>query len=306
MPHHLFLAISSHGYGHAGQLAPVVAGITENVPAVHVTVASDLPSALLGDLFGPAITIVPPFEEVTMVMGSAIDVLAHESAEAYAASHEHWDLRVNRAAHRLAELAPDLLVADVPYLPLAAAARLGQQAIALSSLNWADIYRAYCGERPEAPRILDQMLSAYGAAQAFLTPEPCLPMADLDTTVVGPVARLGGNRRAALDEALGCPAGERLVLVTLGGMDFPLDFAAWPSTPGWCWIVPPGSAPGRRDICAIDSLKAQGFSFMDILRSVDAFVTKPGYGGFVEAGCNGVPVLYVRRGDWPEEPGLTA
>ena len=42
------------------------------------------------------------------------------------------------------------------------------------------------------------------------------------------------------------------------------------------------------------------------LWSAEAFATKPGYDGVVEAICNGVPVPYVRHGDWPEEPGLIA
>ena len=40
---------------------------------------------------------------------------------------------------------------------------------------------------------------------------------------------------------------------------------------------------------------------IDVVCSVDALITKPGYGSFVEAACNGIPILYVRRGDWPEE-----
>ena len=39
---------------------------------------------------------------------------------------------------------------------------------------------------------------------------------------------------------------------------------------------------------------------MDVLRSADALITKPGYGSFVEAACNGIPILYVDRHDWPE------
>ena len=31
-------------------------------------------------------------------------------------------------------------------------------------------------------------------------------------------------------------------------------------------------------------------------------ITKPGYGSFVEAASASVPVLYVSRGDWPEQP----
>ena len=42
----------------------------------------------------------------------------------------------------------------------------------------------------------------------------------------------------------------------------------------------------------------------DVLASMDCLVTKPGYGAFTEAACNGVAVLYVERGDWPEEPYL--
>ena len=44
--------------------------------------------------------------------------------------------------------------------------------------------------------------------------------------------------------------------------------------------------------------------FSDILASVDVLLTKPGYGAFTEAACNGIPVLYVRRDDWPEQPYL--
>lgn len=43
----------------------------------------------------------------------------------------------------------------------------------------------------------------------------------------------------------------------------------------------------------------------DLLRSVDAIVTKPGYGTFAEAACNGTAVLYQRRDDgWPEQDCL--
>ena len=31
---------------------------------------------------------------------------------------------------------------------------------------------------------------------------------------------------------------------------------------------------------------------------------KPGYGTFAEAACNGTPMLYARRPDWPEQEAL--
>ena len=44
--------------------------------------------------------------------------------------------------------------------------------------------------------------------------------------------------------------------------------------------------------------------FPDLLRSIDLVLTKPGYGTFTEAACNGAAVLYVRRDDWPEQECL--
>ena len=284
----------------------MVARLVAEQPSLVVTLASALPSGVLRELYGPAVKLVPPFDEVGMAMASPIDVLADDSAAAYAALHEHWEVHLARAARRLGELACDLVLADVPYLPLAAAAKLGVAGVALSSLNWADIYRAYCAQTPGAGAVLDQILAAYRAAQSFIACAPALPMPDLDTIPVGPIARLGENRRAALNQALGLAAGDRLVLVNLGGIGRGFDAGAWPATAGWHWILPRGAGAGRADAHALDALEALGFSFINLLCSADAFVTKPGYGGVVEAGCNGVPVLYVPRGDWPEEPGLIA
>ena len=52
------------------------------------------------------------------------------------------------------------------------------------------------------------------------------------------------------------------------------------------------------------AMEKLGIEFGDMLASCDAVLTKPGYGTFVEAACAGVPVLYVARKDWPEEPYL--
>ena len=55
----------------------------------------------------------------------------------------------------------DIVLADVPYLTLAAASRASIPAAALCSLNWADIYRHYFNNRTEAGKILAEMESAY-------------------------------------------------------------------------------------------------------------------------------------------------
>ena len=46
------------------------------------------------------------------------------------------------------------------------------------------------------------------------------------------------------------------------------------------------------------------WGFPDLLSSVDAVVTKPGYATFVEAPAAGRPLVTLDRPEWPETPIL--
>ncbi len=300
----LLVAISAHGYGHAAQTAPVVNALRRHRPDLELILYTALPRAYLETRFRG------PFEhhhvecDIGMRMDSAIDVRVDESAAVYAHYHERWDAQVAGAVTDLAALQPDRVVANVPYTILAAASRRGIPAIAFCSLNWADIYRHYCGDRPEAEAIHTHMLAAYRSAERFLRFTPGMPMDDLaNCKPIGPVARIAVNRRPALRDRFDLDPTERLVLVGLGGIDTPLPVERWPQSPGLRWIIPAQWKVTRRDTLSIE---ACGMPFGDLLASSDALMTKPGYGSFTEAACNGIPVLYVERGDWPEEPHLAA
>jgi UDP-N-acetylglucosamine:LPS N-acetylglucosamine transferase len=301
MPH-LLVDLSPHGFGHIAQTAPVVNELARRVPNLRVTVRCAAPGALLAQRFDCAYDHLPLAFDFGMAMANAVDVQVEESALAYEAFHSGWEQRVAREAEALSLLAPDLLLANVPYLTLAAASRAGVPAVGMCSLNWADIYGHYCGHRPEAPEILGQMLEAYNSAAAFLRVTPSMPMPDLDRArSVGPIAHPSRNRRTELAAALGASPGEKLVLLAMGGLDFRLPVERWPRLSGVRWLVPAAWGVEREDVSAWET---PGLPFSDILASSDAVLTKPGYGTFAEAACAGVPVLYVARRDWPEEPWL--
>lgn len=299
---HLLVALSAHGYGHAAQTAPVVNALRARLPDLKLTLRTALPRAFLETRFEGVFELIAAADDFGMVMDSALDIALAASARRYAEWHADWEERVARAAAELAQLAPDLVLANVPYLTLAAARAAAIPAAALCSLNWIAIYRHYFGDRPEAGRILDQMLDAYRGAAVFLHPESGMPPEDLPNRMpIGPIARVGVDRRAELERRLGLSQGTRLVLVALGGIELRLDMDSWPRVPGVHWFAPASLGARRADVSAIEAL---GMHFTDLLRSSDAVVGKPGYGTFTEAAVNGVPVLYVRRGDWPEEPYL--
>lgn len=299
---HLLAAISSHGYGHATQTAPVLNALRRRIPDLRLTVATGVPRALLDERIEGPFDLIPRRSDFGMAMASAIEVDLEASAREYEALHISWPMAVQAEADWLGSVGPDLLLSNIAYLPLAAAERAGVPAVALSSLHWAAIHGHYLLDSPGGKKTQKQVERAYGSARAFIQVSPGLPAAFGNRSeTVGPIARLGQARRAEILERLARPTRTRLVLVSPGGIDFPAALARLPRIEDMVWLYDRAAESDRADLVAPQAL---GLPFVDILASADAVLTKPGYSTVAEAGCLGLPLLYLARGDWPEERPL--
>jgi hypothetical protein len=297
MPH-LVVSISGHGFGHVAQTAPVLNMLHGHVPRLHLTVRSVVPLAQLHARIHAPFTHLTSEGDIGMVMSSSVDVLAGDSSAAYRAFHADWDAHVADEARLLRELHADFVFSNVGYLPLAGAQRAGIPNAALCSLNWADIYRHYCGD----DAIAAQIHGCYANADAFLRATPGMTMTSLPNIVpVAPIAAIGANRRAELNRRLKLSADEKLVLVSLGGITGRLPIERWPRLEGVRWLVQDSWQVRHPDAIILETLQ---MSFSDLLASSDALICKPGYGSFVEAASCGVPVIFVSRAGWPEAPAL--
>ncbi|RRQ22338.1 glycosyltransferase [Thiohalobacter thiocyanaticus] len=298
----LLTSITSHGFGHAAQALVVLNALMTRRPDIELHIATTVPKPFLAGRLAHPFTCHVHSTDFGLKMASALDIDRAASAAAYAAQAQMWDSLVEAEIGFLSALSPDLLLADIPYIPLAAAHKLGIPAVGLCSLNWAGIYRHYFHDRPEADAVLERLISAYSSARVFLTPEPFMPMPELDNTrAIGPLARTGSNRRDEIDAQLGLKPDDRLVLIALGGVQGRLPVERWPVIPGVHWLVQTGWKVERPGFHAIESLE---MPFTDILASSDALLGKIGYGTVTECAVNATPMLYIPRADWPEEPYL--
>ncbi len=301
MPH-LLVDISSHGFGHVAQTAPVVNELKRRIPELRITLRTTAPLFMLQKSFHCEFQHIAVAFDFGMKMANAVDVRGDQSAGAYRAFHTDWKEKVEREARAMRALEPDLLLANVPYLSLAAARIAEVRAVGMCSLNWADIYSHYCAGDTASRSIHAQMLEAYNSARCFLKLQPSMPMPDFfNARSINPIARKGSRQRGHIADKLRLGEAERLVLVAMGGIEFRLPVERWPHLPGVRWIIPQAWQAPRDDMAALEALD---LPFSDVLASADAVLTKPGYGTFAEAACAAVPVLYVARRDWPEEPYL--
>ncbi len=302
MPH-LLVAISGHGYGHFAQVAPVINGLAQRIPKLRLTLQTAVPEALLHERIQTNFELLPEAPDVTVIMRGPTEIDWPATIQAHQSFHRNWREQLAVATNRLTALAPDLVLADIPYPPLAAAQAAGIPNMALCSLNWADILDHHPQARQTLAGPITIMRKAYAKADAFLLPAPSMPMNWLDNRVtVGPIATTGRERRAELFSALGLNEPARLIMVSLGGIPIHQHPRRWPQKSGWHWLLPSAWRDSSRpDQHAWDSLD---WPFSDLLHSVDLVITKPGYGTFVEAACAGIPVLYAERNGWAESPWL--
>jgi hypothetical protein len=301
MPH-LLVDITPHGYGHVSQTSAVVNELVKQLPQLHITIRTTVPLSFLQQRFQCHFQHIPVAFDFGMKMANAVDVQIAESDIAYREFHADWQQKVTKEADELRHLKPDLLLANIPYLTLAAAQAVNVPAVGMCCLNWADIYQHYCVDDIASQNIHAQMLEAYNSADYFLKIEPAMDMSAFNNLHrIQPIARIGHARREQISVLCSVSKAEKLVLVAMGGMEFRLPVQAWPRLPGVRFVVPEAWSVQRDDVIAFESLQ---MAFTDVLASCDAIITKPGYGTFTEAACNGVPVLFVTRQNWPEEPYL--
>jgi hypothetical protein len=305
---HLLVDISAHGLGHLAQTAPVLAALRRELPELTLTIRSGHSRARLMHRIAEPFTHLDVASDFGFVMHNAIDIDYAASAERYRQFHADWPRRVAEEADVLQQTGAQLVLANAAYLPLASATLAGMPSIGMCSLNWADLFGHYFGTQEWAIPIHRQILAAYNSADVFLCLAPGMPMLDFaNRREIGPIGGLTTSPRQRLRidlaTALGLDENARWVLIAMGGMEFRLPIEGWPQIPGLQWLCAHSWAVQRDDVRAFDS-PGNELAFTDILAASDAVLTKPGYGTFVEAACNGVPVLYVPRDDWPEEAFL--
>src|SRR5437868_2137988 len=188
-----------------------------------------------------------------------------------------------------------------------AAAAAGVPSIVVSNFTWDWIYEEYREHLSSAPELIPTIQEAYRHARAAWR----LPMhggfETFQTIVDVPfVARHARHERLETRTRLGLPAtGRRLALLSFGGYGVSdLDLPSLDCLDMWEVVVTgttaPGSIPRGVHFIYEQDIYDRGLRYEDLVHSVDAVVTKPGYGIISECIANETAIVYTSRGRFPE------
>ncbi len=292
--------ISSHGYGHGVRSCSVIRAVNELYPELRVHIISELPAGFISNQTGSGRNAVRAESfDVGMVQLDSIRVDLDATLERLQHLYHQRGNLVEQEAAFFAEQGIGVVVADIPGIPIEAAALAGIPSIAVGNFGWDWIYSEFARRNSRWDRIADMFREQYAKAGLLLRLPFCEEMAAFPRIEDLPlVARAGRPRRDEISALTGCDPGKRWVLLSFTTLNWGEDaLARVERIRDYEFLtVLPLEWQGTH----IHALSREQVTFSDVIASADAVISKPGFGILSDCIVNRKPLIYADRTDFLE------
>lgn len=306
-PRHIAYYITAHGYGHGVRSCDILGALLGAHPALKITVTTDLPENFLRSrlpFVDGRLGVRPGAFDVGMVQKDSIRVDVDATLGEALELVEERSRLVDYEAEMLRGEGADLVVADIPSIPIEAAAAAGIPAVAVGNFSWDWIYAPFAARDPRWRPVIRMFAEGYRKAKLLLKLPFSPAMSVFQKHVDIPLlAKPGRARRKELAALTGADEDKRWGLLSFTTLDWSeAALREVEALDGFeFFTVKPLDWPGRKNIHAVDRMK---IGFSDVLASSDVVVTKPGYGILSDCVANAKPLVYAEREDFIEYPLL--
>ena len=261
----------------------------------HVTIKTDLSTEAF-KVWPAAATLIKQQVDAGCTQDDFVGI---NPGEAFANLRHFYQTRQERLSSEIQWLENhqiELVVSDVPSLPLQAAKLCGVPAVLIANFTWHDIYSGFPGAEEQAP-LLDILKHEYAAATLHILPQCHIePATDSPQQEVGFISPKGSDIRHQLEESIDLK-NRTLVFIYLGVLDS--------SSINWkrleeiedCAFITRDPLP--TDVNNLFVLNDR-FTFIDLIASADIVLTKAGYSTLARAFNHGKPILSCSREGFAE------
>ena len=283
---------------------PVLNALGRRIPGLRTILRTTVPASFFQQRLAIPWELSSAQQDIGCVQQGPLTIDIEATWREHARFHATWDDRVQAEVDAMNQARPNLILADTPYLAIAAGATAGLPTVGLMNFTW-DLVLSGLTARPEIDghTLIRTMRHAYARADLALRISPSPAMDIFQQLIdIGPISEPARSAREALSDVLRLSPGERTVLIGFGGIPLAsLPITELEALSGYRFLfdgpIPPNST-------TFVSTQALPFSFKTLLASVDIIMSKPGYGTLVEAVVLGTPLVYVRRYNFADEQPL--
>jgi hypothetical protein len=296
--------ITPHGFGHASRAAAVMQALAGLAPGIRFELFTSCPQ----EIFTASLETDFGYHHTQTDIGLVQTSPLSEDLEATCRQLDHmlpFDPNlVDGLAGSILKLNCRLVICDIAPLGIAAARAAGLPSILVENFTWDWIYNGYLKAAPGLQPHVDYLSHIFRQADHHIQTRPlCRPVPGAVQT--GPISRRARSPREQVRARLGIQGGDKMVLVSMGGVPDRFDFLCRLPEQIEPFLVIPGAGGRSSPHPKVRLLPTHSeFYHPDLMAAADALVAKAGYSTIAEAYQCGLPFCYVRRPQSPESDAL--
>lgn len=288
--------VTPHGFGHATRTAALMQAIHDAEPAARFVVVTTASPWIFAESLNTPFEVLPVATDVGLVQHDALREDLATTVQRLEALVPPPRALVADLAARLRERGVRGVVCDIAPLGIAVARAAGVPSVLVENFTWDWIYEGYVEREPGLRRFLAPLRALTERADLHVQARPvCAPREG--AFQVGPIARAARQPADAVRRELGIQPGQRLVLLTMGGVGFDgHDRARLSRLPDVVVALTGSAGDEPRREGSLWLLPTRGGPYHpDLVAASDAVVGKLGYSTVAEAALAGVPIISVER-----------
>ena len=293
----LYIALTSHGFGHAVRAASVAGMLQKLAPEIELIFATTTPKWLLESYVQKDFRYHPRIFDVGVIQSDSLNMdkkatlakMQHIYAERNSIITEEVDfIQANNVG---------LILADIPPLAVSIAQAAGVPCWMMSNFGWDFIYRAWGND---FFAIVNWIEECYGQCERLFRLPLAEPMSAFNQVIdVGLTGGIPRYSAAELRAKFGITAPkDKTILLTFGGLGLQaIPYENLPNFADWQFITFDRLAPSLSNLIKVTDNQYRPVDFMPICGRV---FSKPGYSTFAEALRLDIPIVSLTREDFAE------
>ncbi len=294
--------ITPHGFGHATRMTGVLEALQSKIPDLHVHLFTTVPKSLFAESLNN-FSHHPLHCDIGLIQKSGLEADLPATISRLQAFLPFQDSLVQELADNISGCR--LVLCDIAPLGIAVAREAGITSVLVENFTWDWIYRAYLPNHPDLLPAIDFLSAQYQQVDIHIRTEPLCDNTSKGDLVCSPIFRRTRRQRCEIRKELQCKNNQRVVLVSMGGMEQKLPFinelSAFPDT---LFLLAGQQQSSRLADNVLLLSRDSRYYHPDLINAADLVVCKSGYSTVSECYQAGVPLVTVGRTTFPESAVL--
>ncbi|MEM8672597.1 MAG: glycosyl transferase [Cyanobacteria bacterium P01_G01_bin.67] len=293
----IYIAITSHGFGHAVRAATVAAKLQQLRPEIAITFVTVAPEWLLKSYVQGNFDYRQQVFDVGVIQTDSLTMNKTATLSKMQEIIAQEELIIAQEAQYICDHNIGLVLADVPALAAPIAHAAGVPCWMMSNFGWDFIYRDWGAEFAEIVAWTENYYRQSDRLFRLPLAEPMSVFTNITNVGLTGSAPLFSNQELHQKFELSAPQ-KKTILLTFGGLGLQATpYHNLQHFPDWQFITFDRTAPDLPNLLKVADKTLRPLDFMPICGRI---FSKPGYSTFSEALCCNVPIVSLTRDGFAE------